>query len=72
MPFDFAIPRTAVPMVADADHGASMRAIGCASPGEAFATEEEVRRAHQLRLQLREHFLRRPVPPCLPWSVGAD
>jgi len=33
---------------------------------------EEVRYAHQLRLRLRQYFLRRPVPPARPWSVGAD
>jgi len=49
-----------------------MRAIECTFPREAFASTEEVRHAHQLRLQLREYFLRRPVPPARPWSVGAD
>ena len=33
---------------------------------------EEVRRAHELWLQLRKHLLRRPVPLVRPWSVGVD
>jgi len=41
-------------------------------PQEAFATKEQVRFAHELRLQLREYLLRRPSPPLQPWSVGVD
>jgi hypothetical protein len=72
MPFDFYIPRNPLSIPVARDNGAAMRAMGCTFPQEAFATKEEVRYAHQLRLELREHFLRRPVPPARPWSVGAD
>jgi hypothetical protein len=45
---------------------------GCDLPQAAFATMEEVRRAHELWLQLRKRLLRRPVPLMRPWSVGID
>ena len=38
----------------------------------AFATMEELCHAHELRLQLREHFLNRPAPQAGPWWVGVD
>jgi len=72
MPFDFDIPRNPVSISVAGYNSASMCAMDCAFPQEAFATKEEVRYAHQLRLQLRERFLRRPVLPARPWSVGAD
>ncbi len=36
------------------------------------ASLEEIRYADQLRLQLRESYRRRSVPPPMPWCVGAD
>ena len=44
----------------------------CPSAQTAFATMEEFRHAHELRLQLREHFLSRPAPQAGPWCVGVD
>jgi hypothetical protein len=44
----------------------------CAFQQTAFATMEEFRHAHELRLQLREHFLSRPAPQAGPWWVGVD
>ncbi|MET0660675.1 MAG: hypothetical protein ABW110_21220 [Steroidobacteraceae bacterium] len=49
-----------------------VREVGCALPQPAFATTEEVRYAHELRLQLRARFLNHIATPALPWSVGAD
>jgi hypothetical protein len=72
MPFDFAIPRTALQIAVARDDHSLMRATECDFPREAFASMEEVRYAHQLRLRLRQYFLGRPVPPARPWSVGAD
>jgi hypothetical protein len=72
MPFDFAVPCHAVARAFARDDGVSMCAVEPTFPGAAFASRDEVRYAHQLRLQLREYFLRRPVPPTRPWSVGAD
>jgi len=68
MPFDFATPRHAV---ARRD-AASMGEQVWPSSQTAFATMEEFRHAHELRLQLREHFLRRPAPQAGPWFVGVD
>jgi hypothetical protein len=67
MPFDFATPRNAV-----ARHNASMGEQTCSSSQTAYATMEEVCHAHELRLQLREHFLRQPPPQAGPWWVGVD
>jgi len=67
MPFDFATPRNAV-----ARHNASIGEEICSSSQTAFATMEEFRHAHELRLQLREHFLRRPASQAGPWFVGVD
>lgn len=67
MPLDFATPRNAV-----ARHNASIRQQVCSSSQNAFATMEEVCHAHELRLQLREHFLNRPAPQAGPWCVGVD
>ena len=69
MPFDFSTP---LRITSARDDGASMGATGCMFTREAFATTEEVRYAHQLRLQLRARLLRRPTPLPRPWSVGAD
>jgi len=66
MPFDLVTGRDTG---ARCNH-ASIR--GCVPPQAAFATMEEVRRAHELWLQLRKHLLRRPVPLVRPWSVGVD
>jgi hypothetical protein len=33
---------------------------------------EEVCHAHELRLQLRAHFLGRIATATVPWSVGVD
>lgn len=67
MPFDFDAPRNMA-----ARHDASMGEQVWSPSQDAFATTEEVFHAHELRLQLREHFLRRPVPHPGPWSVGVD
>ena len=48
------------------------RDIGCAVPKPAFATMEEVRHAHDLRLRLRARFLSHVVLATGPWSVGVD
>ena len=45
---------------------------GCTSLQPAFATMEDVRYAHELRLQLRVRLLRDAAPPTQPWCVGAD
>ena len=57
-------------VVRDSENG--MREIGCPLPQPAFATMEEVRYAHELRLQLRTRFLDRIAAATGPWSVGAD
>ena len=73
MPFDcFPIPRSAIRVAVGRYEGASTSAASCTFPQAVFASKEEVRHAHELRLRLREHFLRRPAPPNRPWSVGAD
>jgi len=66
MPFDLAPGRDTVAPY----NRSSMRE--CDPPQAAFATMEEVRRAHELWLQLRDRLLRRPVPLIRPWSVGVD
>jgi hypothetical protein len=38
----------------------------------AFPTIEEIRYASELRLQLRDRYLRRPEPTIGPWCVGVD
>ena len=50
------------------------RAAGQSTSSEqpVFATMEEVRYAHELRLQLRARLLRDAAPPTQPWCVGAD
>jgi len=68
MPLDVATPRD---RIARSD-GPAMRETAYPLPQEAFVTIEEIRRAHELRLQLREHFLCRPAPLARPWSVGVD
>ena len=45
---------------------------GCTLLQPVFATMEEVRYAHELRLQLRERLQRNAAPPTQPWFVGAD
>lgn len=50
----------------------SMRESGCTLPQPAFATMEEVRYAHELRMQLLARYLGRAEPATVPWSVGAD
>jgi len=72
MSFDLSTPPDAVSTTIAGDSGGSMCATHCSFPKEAFATKEEVRYAHELRLRLREYFLRRTAPPPRPWSVGAD
>jgi hypothetical protein len=54
------------------DPGSWMREVGCALPQPAFATIEEIRYAHELRLQLRARLLNHIAAATLPWSVGAD
>jgi len=68
MPFEVVTPRDPF---ARSD-GASLCETAYPLPQGAFVTMEEVRCAHELRLQLRKHFLRRPAPPARPWSVGVD
>jgi hypothetical protein len=65
MPFDIATPRNAVARP-DVD------SMSCPSSQTAFATMEEFRHAHELRVQLREHFLNRPAPQAGLWWVGVD
>ena len=50
----------------------SRRETGCTILQPVFATMEEVRYAHELRLQLRTRLLRDAAPQTLPWCVGAD
>ena len=50
----------------------SRRETGCPLPQPVFATMEEVRYAHELRLQLRARLLRDAAAPTQPWCVGAD
>ena len=50
----------------------SRRETGCTVLQPVFATMEEVRYAHELRLQLRARLLRDAAPPTQPWCVGAD
>ena len=38
----------------------------------AVPTSEDIRYASELRLQLRDRYLRRPERPVAPWCVGAD
>jgi len=67
---DLVRARSAKPLVRDSDR--CLPEIGCALPQPAFATMEEVCRAHELRLQLRAFFLGRIAAPTVPWSVGVD
>ena len=48
------------------------RELACTYPQPAYATAEEVRYAHELRLQLRARLLRDAAPQVGPWCVGAD
>ena len=41
-------------------------------PRPAMATVEELRYAEQLRLQIREHYVRRPEKAAGPWWVGVE
>ena len=50
----------------------SRRETGCVLPQAAFATMEEVRYAHELRLRLRARLMRGAAAPARPWCVGAD
>ena len=50
----------------------SMRDSGCTLPQPAFATMEEVRYAHELRMQLLVRYLGHAEPATVPWSVDAD
>jgi len=36
------------------------------------ATPEEIRHAHELRLQLEKKYLNRPDTSCFPWCVDVD
>ena len=45
---------------------------GCTFLQPVFATMDEMRYAHELRLQLRARLLRDAAPPTQPWCVGAD
>ena len=38
----------------------------------ALATPEEIRRAHALRLQVRERYKGQPTTPSTPWGVGVE
>jgi hypothetical protein len=51
---------------------ASKREVGCASPQPACATADEVRYAHELRLQWRARLLHDAAPQAGAWCVGAD
>ena len=51
---------------------ASRRETGCTLPQPVFATMEEVRYAHELRLQVRARLMRDATAPVQPWCVGAD
>ena len=62
--------RPAKLLVRDGDR--SLPETGCALPLPAFATMEEVCHAHELRLQLRAHFLSRVAAVTMPWTVGVD
>jgi hypothetical protein len=62
--------RVAERVVLDGD--SAMRGTGYRIPQPAFATMEEVRYAHELRLQLRARLLNHIAAATLPWSVGAD
>jgi hypothetical protein len=51
---------------------APRREVGCTSPQPVCATADEVRYAHELRLQLRARLLRDAAPQTGQWCVGAD
>jgi hypothetical protein len=51
---------------------APRREVGCTSPGPVHATADEVRYAHELRLQLRARLLCNAESQTGPWCVGAD
>jgi hypothetical protein len=38
----------------------------------ALATDEDIRRAHELRLQLRERCQRRSASQVAPWCIGVE
>jgi hypothetical protein len=46
--------------------------VGCTLPQPVHATADEVRYAHELRLQLRARMLRDAAPQTASWCVGAD
>jgi hypothetical protein len=52
--------------------GGWRREMGCVPSQPVFATMEEVRYGHELRLQLKARLLRDAALPTAPWSVGAD
>ena len=51
---------------------ASRRETGCTFLRPVFTTMDEVRYAHELRLQLRARLLRDAAPPTQPGCLGAD
>jgi hypothetical protein len=63
------VPKVGVLQTGDS----STRETDCALPKPVFATMEEVRRADELRLQLRARLLRDGAAAgARPYSVGAD
>ncbi len=48
------------------------RELACSYPQPAYATLEEVRCVHELKLQLRARLLHDGAPQIAPWCVGAD
>lgn len=59
-------------LVRDGMVDTSARETDCASPKPVFATMEEVRYAHELRLQLRTRLLHAAARSAVTCSVGAD
>ena len=51
---------------------APRREVGRTSPQPECAAADQVRYAHELRLQLRARLLRDAAPRTGPWCVGAD
>ena len=64
-------PKT-VTVCAVPDVDALAREVDRTSPRLVHATADEVRFAHELRLQLRARLLRDAAPQTGPWCVGAD
>jgi len=65
-----AIDRTLAPLYARCRRTTTNEC--CPFPRAVFATVEEIRYASELRLLLRDRYLRRPEPLIGPWCVGAD